>query len=676
MNISVLIPYEKASCFYTRWANEEERIDFENNAYEAVRCTLSYAASELCTYLGKLGYSAVVCDKPGENNIFITAEECENEEFDIINSPDGIKLSGCGRAGALYAVYEFLEAQGIRWYAPELEYVPAGGEELVIPEEKHYKYTMPKGRGFHTEGLLKESRKLMIWMSRNRMNLHSCHAHSVGFQKKLCMRFSAGGHVFADILNPNNIADNGQPYITAHRDWYGQRDEEITPRNAQAVQFCATNKELLDVVSDIFINRAQNEWKNEEIFEIAGFDTWGKSCNCENCSKLGNGSDIALHYISHIRKRIDEATQRGEIKRRIYLCFDVYEGTDTMAPPENPIPENLKTSGDYALFCPILRCFKHNIFDESCDRNAGYKKDFEGWVKSGFPVSINEYYDVSKFEDLPLLFTRTIYDDLRYYIKNGAERLVYMHIPMVEWGVCATTQYLLANVERDPDCDYNTLLDGYFNDVFGEYAPRAKEAYDKVETAMELCASWRSWGKKSVLGVLGRWDGKLPDKPFFHDSHFDGDAAGKGFNSVKLLEEALELMRGIRKDELENISNYTFNETNTLAVNPEQERRMQTPTVLLDKICEDIRGILYGIDMMKFMALFVEYYEELYNRNFEKAKKTFEKLEAQGTKMSEDTNGISFMEYPDFEVRDVLKRSRLKNLYYKCLANKNILQGK
>ena len=670
MYISVLLPYENASKYYEKWAAEEKKVNFEENPFEGQRCTVSYAAVELCTYLSKLGHTAIVSDTEGDFNIIIKAELGDSEEFEIQRIGNGIILNGMGRAGALYAVYEFLEAQGIRWYAPKLEYVPEGKTELVIPVQRHYKYDMTKGRGFHTEGLQKESLSLMTWMARNRMNMHAAFPNTVQTQKKLCIRLSVGGHVFTEILNPRNIEENGEYYIDTHRDWYGKREEEITAQNAIAVQFCATNTELLDRVSEVFIERAKNGWKNEEVFEVAGFDTWGRSCNCESCRKLGNGSDVALHYLSHIRNRINEATDKGEIKRRIYLCFDVYEGTDTMHPPINPVPQNLIDAGDFGLFCPILRCYKHFIDDESCDRNVGYKKDFEGWIKSGFPISINEYYNVSKFEDMPVLFTRTLENDVRYYIENGAERLVYMHVPMFEWGMIATTQYLLANITRDRNCNLGTLMDEYFENVFGPYKEEAKKAYNKVETALELASSWRSWGKKSCIGVLKRWDGKRPATPMFQDSHFENDIWKKGHDSIKLLSEAVEVLRGIRKKEYENISNYSFRE-NTLGVNPEEERRMQTNTVLLDKISEDIRGVLYAKDVWELMTLLADYYNELYLGKNAKAKITIEKIESLGAKMHEATFGMVYEVIPEFEVRDVLKRSQLKELYYKCIANKN-----
>ena len=127
--------------------------------------------------------------------------------------------------------------------------------------------------------------------------------------------------------------------------------------------------------------------------------------SCEECRKLGNGADRTLHFLSHIRKRINEATERGELKKRVRLSFDAYEGTDTLEAPENKVPQNLIDAGDYPLYCPILRCYHHNIDDSACDKNTVYDRTLRAWEKTGMKIAMNEYYNVSKYEDLPLLFT-------------------------------------------------------------------------------------------------------------------------------------------------------------------------------------------------------------------------------------------------------------------------------
>ena len=103
--------------------------------------------------------------------------------------------------------------------------------------------------------------------------------------------------------------------------------------------------------------------------------------------------------------------------------------------------------------------------------------------------------------------------------------------------------------------------------------------------------------------------------------------------------------------------------------------KRKNQSVLLDKLCEDIRGISYGTDMHELLVLMMDYHEMLYVGEMEKARILFDKFKALGSKMSETTNGVSFVAYiPDFEVRDVLKRSQLKEVYYRCLAHKDILE--
>lgn len=675
MKITILLPYSESTKYYKKWAHEEETINFDN-PFEAKRCTLCFAAEELSVYLNNIGHEAEVSDEAGEFNIIIDSEETENEEFDISMDGKNLYLKGCGRAGALYAVYELLEAQGVRWYAPKLEYVPSNTGELIIPDLKHYRYDLTKGRGFHSEGVQKESLSLELWMARNRMNRHACYPNIKNFQKKLCINCSAGGHIFEAILNPDNIEEDGRYYIDAHKDWYGKyADKETTSENALLIQPCFSNTELLDRMADLVIEKAKNKWANENVLELAGFDTWGKTCNCEKCQQIGNGSDKTLRFISHVRKRVDEATKKGELKRKIYLSFDAYEGTNTIEPPLNPVPDNLIKAGDYAMFAPILRCYQHDFDDTSCYRNSPYKKHLEGWIATGLAIGINEYYDVSKFEDLPLVFIKKIYNDIRYYINSGVDNLVYMHVPMVEWGVCTTTQYLLANITRDKNCDYYKLLKEYYSNVFGDYASEAEEAYSKIEKAMELAASWRCWGDESILCRLTwEWDGKIPEKPLYQDPHFNGKATEYGYETIKLLEEALDIMRNIKENEINSLPDYKFGE-NIQALNPVEQSKIKSQTMLLDKLNEDIRGILYGIDMQSIITLFVDYHEKLYEGDLKAARELLLKIKTLGNKMSEDTNGVCFAgTIADFEVRDVLKRSQLKELYYKCLANKEIVE--
>lgn len=669
MQISIIIPYDEAPKYYKRWANEEAKIDFLNQKEIADRCTLSYAADEICTYLQKAGLDASVKEQKGEFNIVLTTLGKNGEEFDIIKDGNDIILQGDSRVGTLYAAYELLEAQGIRWYSPKEEYVPIVSE-LKMPDFRHYRYDMPKGRGFHFEQLLKESTTFLVWMARNRMNLHNCHAHSKPLQDKLGFVYKTGGHIFEKILDPMNITEDGRYYIDAHKDWYGKRDGEITAENAINAQFCVSNTELMDVLADTVIDRIKNEWKNEHVFELAGFDTWGSCCQCPECLKLGNGSDVTLHFLSHIRKRVDEAYLAGEIDHNIRLSFDIYEGTDTMEPPLNPVPQNLIDAGDFGMYSPILRCYDHDLYDTSCKKNQIYERCLAGWAKTGMAFAINEYYNVSKFEDLPLLFTKRMKNEIKYYIESGATEIQYMHVPLLEWGIRSLTQYLLAALSRDRNADADALIDKYFNDNYGTYAQKAKQAYMLIENATRYIMSWRGWFGTSILTHLCEWNGQKPDKPFYKEYHLGDNAVAYGYEMVIELNRALKILRDIKYCEYSKLTPDMF-DGGSNALNPGQQKAIRLGSALLNKVNEDIRGLKYGIDVFELTTLCLDYYHSLYEGRHD-SDELFNKIRILGDKMSEYTFGVNFEAYtPDSELRTALKHSQLTNLYYKIIANNN-----
>jgi len=665
MKISVILPYEHAERSYKVWAHEEREIDFLSDPYRAERCTLSHAAEELVSHLAKAGLDASVNSDESDLEIYLVSEGGVGEEFTITAEGKKIILTGVSRTATLYAAYELLEANGFRWYSPKNSYVPKL-DSVKAPSRTAYKYSMPKGRGYHFEGLLKESYSIITWMARNRMSLSAPYAHSVPLLRKLGFTLKIGGHIFGDIINPKNYTENGELYIDAHRDWYGKREGEITAENALEVQFCVSNRELLDTLSDVVVKKCKNEWRDADILELAGFDTWGKSCACRECKKLGGGSDLTLHFLSHIRDALNLAYEKGEIRKNPRLTFDIYEGTDTMQAPENPVPENLIKAGDYGMFCPILRCFKHNIYDD-CEKNRFYNECLLAWSKTGFDVAINEYYNVSKFEDLPILFSERMKNDIPYYVKCGAVEIGYMHFSVAELGIRRLNEYLLANISRDISSDVSELKDGYFKGIYGKYSERVSEIYEKCEKATALCASYRAWFDASILTPLMTWDGLRPTEKLKADSHIDGNAAKIAYGIQNTLKDAANELREIRLMAVSDMANEKMGK----AFNPHDVAKSLALPPIIETLNEDVRGLIYGADVFGFMALMIDYHDSLLEgRNTDLL---YEKIKSLGEKMSEYTYGINYAAHtPERELRSALVRSQLSKLYYNIIANGRI----
>lgn len=663
--IKITMPYQDAPKRYRFWANEEHIIDFRNDLVSATRCTMSYAAQELVTYINKLGLDASVSEN-GDFTINLLCDEKEGEQFEISGDENSVTIKGMGRAGILYGVYEFLEAQGIRWYSPKEEYVPIK-DSLETPEFKTYTYDMPLGRGFEFEGPLKESASLYVWMARNRLNISGLRYNTLPLQRKLCMKLKVGGHIFEKMLAPDNLTENGELFLDAHREWYGKREGDITIDNALQVQFCVDETSLLDYLANKLLDKVKNEWKDADVVDVWPFDTWGGSCNCEACRKIGNGTDRVLKFLSHLRKRTDEEIKKGVLDHNFKWSTDLYEGTDTIYPPENPVPKNLLDAGDYVQLAPILRCYKHNIFDKECEVNNFYSTQMEN-VKD-IKLCITEYYNVSKFEDLPLMFTNTLIDDIKYYHKINVQGLNYMHVPMAEWGVKTLTQYLLANITRNRNADADKLMDEYFKNLYKEYSEEARKAYKLCEKATQYVSSWRSWSEHSILSTLISWNGYNTDVELHRDDHLGNDAAQKGIEASKMFEEATLIMKNIRK-KVHSSLNFDVPDVIAKGVNPSQMQKFRTVIPILNRLNEDIRGLKYGTDSFELISLFVQYYEAIYNKQDEN--EIWNRIYELANEMSEYTYSFHCC-CPEVEVTcsDALARSGLKEVFERVICARN-----
>ena len=686
MRIYIVLPYEGAVVQYKFWANEEKSIDFRKEPKRAERCTVCFAATELEQYLTRLGFEAFV-GAPSDGGFRIDlqvgsegmcpkdAVDLTGQEFTFRKQGQTLVIRGAGRAGVLYGVYEFLRNQGIYWLSPWEEVLPdkilLEAEHLVFPEEKFYRPAFPMGRGFEFEGPLKDSEKLYLWMARNKLNLSTYRYQTAAFQKKLGMIFKQGGHIFEGLLHPDNTAPTRRSFWEEYPEWYGlPADRMRRKEKAQATQFCMSNVQLLEYLGEKLVERLQGEWYHADRIDVWGFDTWGSTCQCERCKSLGNSSDQSLYFMSYLRNHLDRACGDGRLDRRVNLVVVAYEGTCNLKAPLNPVPENLRNSGDYISYAPIVRCFEHPFADESCAYNKYYNKHLKDWTETdgGISLGINEYYNVSKFEDLPFLFTETIFDDIRYYHEVGVQCMTYMHLPMLLWGVRNLTQIQYARLCWDAQTDGQELLKEYFEKRYGDHAQAMQKAYGLIERAGKNCSSWRAWCQKSVLSNLQSWGGGKPEQPLFRDNHLEDDTVGKGLLAVSQYEEAIRILEEEKeKADLMYLGKMKF--STKLAVNPADTRFREASNAYGNRIMEDLISVRYGRDCMELITLFVAYHETLEQE--QETGELWEKIEILCKKMMGYYVPIAYNN-PDTDLNclDALTRCQLRDLYYRCRAKK------
>ncbi len=624
MNISIIVPFINAETRSAIWAFEESAIDFRRDFDRAARCTTAFAAVELKNFLARTLTPAEInftSRRPVEGffiELRIEEKSGKNETFTLELAAGGVIVTGRGRTGVLYGAYEFLHLQGWRWFSPEPfgEIPPPIRETPVLPKEKKtFGPSMPLGRGFEFEGLSRESAPLLIWMARNRLNLSGYRFATGPLGEKLGMSSKIGGHIFEAILNPDRRMPSGKSLWEEHQDWFGLPPDGIRKKEeAQKTQFCFSQPDLMKFLTAELLQYLMGEWKQADRIDIWTFDTWGSTCMCDRCRQLGNSSDQLLHFLSAIRSHLNQARADGRLDHDVRMVGCAYEGMATLDGPTKPVPRNLIEAGDYLIFSPIIRCYDHDFTDPGCSWNDLYARALRSWFtqRPAIGIMVNEYYNVSKFEDLPLLFTRRIAVDLPAYHSLGVTGLTYMHLPLINWGMRTLTQVLYAELAWNIHADIPSLLKEYFTLWYGPYADRMRKVYDLLEEAWTCCSQWRAW-RKSILSDLLEWDGQKPKRPLGYPDHLKTSAEiiASGRKSIDLMERALSILNHVLTEEKIAAAKKEITQT-AQAVNPIQARELEKKCHYEKRLGEDRRLLLYGLDTMTLMTELVTYHDALY----------------------------------------------------------------
>lgn len=684
MDIEIVLPYEQATCQAPLWAFEESKIDFRKEPERAARCTLSFAAMELRDYLVRtltVGQVRIV-DRAGGVDLAIRLAVQDsadrNERFRFEPEPQGLTIIGQGRTGVLYGVYELLRMQGWRWYAPgpQGQIAPPMREQLNLPrEKKEYIPSLNIGRGFDFEGVSKESAQFLIWMARNRLNVCGYRPATFALANKLGMQFKNGGHVFEDILNPDRVMPSGKTLWQEHEEWFGLPQSGVREKSrALQTQFCVSRPDLRLFLAEELLSKLMGEFSTVDRLDVWGFDTWGGICTCPECRALGNGTDQILFLASSFREFLDRAYAQGRLDRRVRMVICAYEGTSTLEGPQGPVCGNLKDSGDCVVFYPINRCYAHDFNDPGCRINAFYNQALKSWLKPevGIPVIMGEYYNVSKFEDLPLLFTSRIKNDLPYYAKSGIRGITYMHVPLFNWAMRTLPQNLYAELAWNIDTDVSAFVEEYFEKWYGPHAGRMRCVYEKIEEAWLLMADWRAWSARSVLTQLQWWDGRKPQKPLAMDNHFQtpAQAIQSGRRSIELLQEAMAILQEVRKEDQQIL--LPAEPSHSIAVNPIQARLLESAAGYEQRLGEDRRLLRYGLDTMILMTEFVAFHDARYHGDEEVAEEIWATIEQTADALDSYYIPIEFKTFEaGFVSKDALTRSQLRDLLRRCRQDRN-----
>lgn len=652
--LAIVVPFPDAGRLAGVWAAEEAAIDFRREPERAARCTAAFAAGELRDHLLPIlpGWAITCAERdPGQGAVIELALDAAGliggDTFALEPMARGVRIRGAGRLGLMLGAYELLRRQGWRWYAPGKDgaCAPAPLAAPAFPAQRiEGRPSFTHVRGFDIEAHGRENADLVLWMARNRMNMVGDRPGIRPLARKLGLTLQAGGHIFERILDPDRPLPSGRSLWQDHQAWFGLPSGGTrTKALAQKTQFCVSDQGLQAFLADGLLEWVQGAWSAADIVYVWGFDTWGECCHCPGCTRLGNGADQILHLFAALRGHLDRARGDGRLDHDLRLGLCLYEGTATLDAPLHGVPESLRRAGDYGVYYPINRCYAHPFADSACAVNERYHRALQGQlaVAPRLELSVGEYWNVSKFDDLPLVFTRRQAEDLRTYHALGASGMTYMHVPLVNWAVRAATQGLYAQLAWDVGSDADGWMDEYCARWYGSHATAMRNVYRILEQAQAEVADWRAWAQRSVLTRLLAWDGARPSEELATATHFGSAATAiaAGRASLARLSEAQALVAGCLAREREQA--------------PEDDR-------IERRLSEDRRCIQWGIDCLALTVAVTAYHEAL--RTGAPTDGPWDEVEAIADRCDRYHVGLTYLPTPGVVLPDALTRSQLRDV--------------
>lgn len=465
------------------------------------------------------------------------APEPEGYRVKTVTKGGSVALLLCGadRVGTLYSVYDFLGQCGVRWFSPGLsgEVVPSRADLSLGPIDRQ---DAPKFaiRGYWAEFFVSENEfvrpvgkkgtiDFFNWMARNRMNLWSSGEMGVppGEMKKRGLHLSAGGHTFYTLIAPDSPYPYAHPrfqggdrklppdpyrvspdfrgdadgngiltYSEAHPEWYGLGPDgkRHFTTDPFGYNFCTSNKDMQrEFLKNLVEKLANGDWKYADYLDWwpEDADHW---CVCDDCKALGSPTDRNLLMADLIREGLKQALADGRLRRDIKVKFLIYSSAGVIDPPTRPLPKDFDYNGIMGTFFPIYRCYVHDLDDPACTEfNKRYFDYLNAWRTSPYykgKFMVGEYYNISYFRDLPILFTRTMEHDVRFYYESGARAMHYMHVPMGNWGPRTLTNFQFARMLWDPATDIPSMKEEYFRERYEAASNPMRDFYASLEKAM------------------------------------------------------------------------------------------------------------------------------------------------------------------------------------------------
>lgn len=481
-------------CLFATSANAQQRLVQVDNTWRIVLNSAPsdmeiFAAAELQNYIEKMaGWKLAInrADNADAAKAFVIGRHplsvniaamlkrdhaANPDAFALVVRENTIFMAGSSDTAAAYAVWEWLESLGVRWffptekgeYVPQLQQIEVAATERYIAPGVKFRSIWPWAAGEQTKpeyfGAMEQG--MPAWQL-HQLRLRSWseyNAHSVSDR----FRNIGWGHSYDYFLSANKYHDQ-------HPEWFNLVGDKRLRTIGESVQVCFTNVEAAHEFAQnirIALNNSADGDPRRRIIWVSPNDAraW---CECPECQKLvdkdGSATSMVFHFANLVAKDLQK--DHPDVKLLCYAYLNHSTPPDHIAqlePAVMPILTYWSGNESFAV---------NNSKPAFSEANPKFLRAFEKWEKISQQFGIYQYYGhYDIFSPWPM---QTQMDhDLKLLLKNpkfwGFSCEYHSN-----WGTQAIGQYLLAKLSWDPTQDADALVRDYCEKAYG---PAAEPMY-------------------------------------------------------------------------------------------------------------------------------------------------------------------------------------------------------
>ncbi len=372
-------------------------------------------------------------------------------------------LAGERPRGTLYAVFQFLEDNGSRFWWPGAYDIPRKSTLTVTPQNVHYVPPFSYRQHSSVVGHSDEEFATMLRLNGNRQpqsQAWGSHYEILGWV-----------HTFSKLLPV-------EKHFAGHPEWYSDPTNNYKPATAQSKQpspqgtdLCLGNPQVLQAVTEQALSWIE---KNPEAgyISISQNDNSGGYCRDDYAVKLieeeGSPSAPLLQFVNQVAAKIHEKYPHFLVETLAYHYSE--KPPKTIRPAKNVL----------VRLAPISMDYGHPLDSE---KNATARNNLLAWEKVSTQLFVWNY--VTNFVNtlLPHPNFDSLDKDLRFYAAHkvtGIYQQANSYTNDVGDFVPLRT-YLISRLLWNPQLDKEKIIDEFLSGYYGKAAPHLKQYLQLID---------------------------------------------------------------------------------------------------------------------------------------------------------------------------------------------------